>query len=62
MLLAIGHASIALENRPQLDSIKRVIIVSLIFLALIYIINLLLGPPVNFWYLGARPEAASSWI
>ncbi len=59
MLLAIGHASIALENRPQLDSIKRVIIVSLIFIALIYIINLLLGPPANFWYLGARPEAAS---
>ena len=59
MLLAIGHASIDLENRPQLDSIKRVIIVSLIFLALIYIINLLLGPPANFWYLGARPEAAS---
>ena len=59
MLLAIGHASIALENRPQLDSIKRVIIVSLIFIALIYIINLLLGPPANFWYLGARPETTS---
>ena len=59
MLLAIGQASIALENRPQLDSIKRVIIVSLSFLALIYIINLLLGPPANFWYLGARPEAVS---
>ena len=58
-LLAIGHASIALENRPQLDSIKKVIIVSLIVLTLIYIINLLLGPPANFWYLGARPESAS---
>ena len=59
MLLAIGHASIALENRPQIDSIKRVIIVSLIVMVLIYIINLLLGPPANFWYLGARPEATS---
>ena len=26
---------------------------------LIYLINLLLGPPANFWYLGARPEAAT---
>ena len=59
MLLAIGYASISLENRPQVDSIKRVIIVSLIVMALIYLINLLLGPPANFWYLGARPLGAS---
>ena len=26
---------------------------------LFYIINLLLGPPANFWYLGARPETTS---
>ena len=59
MLLAIGYASITLKNRPQVDSIKRVIIVSLIVMALIYLINLLLGPPANFWYLGARPLGAS---
>ena len=59
MLLAIGHASIALGNRPQLDSVKRSIIVSLVVLVIIYIINLILGPPANFWYLGARPEGAS---
>ena len=59
MLLAIGHASIALGNRPRLDSVKRAIMISLVVLVIIYIINLILGPPANFWYLGARPEGAS---
>ena len=59
MLLAIGHASIALENRPNLDSVKRAIMVSLVVILVIYFINLILGPPANFWYLGARPEGAS---
>jgi len=59
MLLAIGYASITLENRPQFESIKRSINVSIFVLPIIYIINLLLGPPANYWYLGARPEGAS---
>ena len=59
MLLAIGFASITLGNRPQIDSVKRAILVSLIVLAVIYIINLILGPPANYWYLGARPDGAS---
>ena len=36
MWLAISFASIALSNRPKLDSLKRVLIVSFIFLAVIY--------------------------
>ena len=59
MLLAIGFASITLGNRPQIDSVKRAILVSLIVLVFIYIINLILGPPANYWYLGARPDGAS---
>ena len=59
MLLAIGHASIALENRPNLDSVKRAVMVSLAVIVVIYFINLILGPPANFWYLGARPDATS---
>ena len=59
MLLAIGFASITLRNRPQIDSVKRAILVSLIVLAVIYIINFILGPPANYWYLGARPDGAS---
>ena len=57
--MCIRDSSITLENRPQINSLKRVIIVSLIVMALIYLINLLLGPPANFWYLGARPEATT---
>ena len=59
MWLAISFASLALNNRPNLDSLKRVLAVSVIFLALIYIINWILGPPANYWYLGARPDGAS---
>jgi len=59
MLLAIGHASIALENRPNLGSVKRAIMISLVVIVLIYILNLILGPPANFWYLGARPDGTS---
>ena len=59
MLLAIGHASIALENRPNLDSVKKAIMVSLVVIVVIYFINLILGPPANFWYLGARPDGTS---
>ena len=59
MLLAIGFASITLEKRPELDSMKRVILVSLVVIVVIYIINIILGPPANYWYLGARPDGAS---
>jgi len=59
MWLAIGHASIALKNRPTLDSVKRVILVSVISIVLVYVINLLIGPLVNYWYLGVRPDSAS---
>ena len=59
MLLAIGHASIALENRPNLGSVKKAIMISLVVIVLIYFLNLILGPPANFWYLGARPDGAS---
>ncbi len=59
MLLAIGHATIALENRPHFDSVKRAILVSFVVLAVIYCINLILGPPANYCYLGARPEGTS---
>ena len=59
MWLAISFASIALSNRPKLDSLKRVLIVSFIFLAVIYLINWILGPPANYWYLGARPDGTS---
>ena len=59
MWLAISFASLALRNRPTLGSVKRVLIVSVIALTAIYLINWILEPPANYWYLGARPEGAS---
>ena len=59
MWLAISFASLALRNRSTLGSVKRVLIVSVIALTAIYLINWILGPPTNYWYLGARPEGAS---
>ena len=59
MWLAISFASLALDNRPKLDSLKRVLIVSFIFLAVIYLINWILGPPANYWYLNTKPEGDS---
>ena len=57
--LAISFSSLALRNRPTIDSMKRVFIVSCISIVAIYVINWILGPPANYWYLGAKPAGAS---
>ena len=59
ILVAVGFASIALSNRPTLDSIKNCILVSLGMMTFMYLINKILGPPANYWYLGARPDAVT---
>jgi len=59
MWLAISYSTITLNNRPSLQSLKRVLVISFICLIVIYILNWLLGPPANYWYLGARPDGAS---
>ena len=59
MWLAISYSTITLNNRPSLQSLKRVLVISFICLIVIYIVNWLLGPPANYWYLGARPDGAS---
>jgi uncharacterized membrane protein YwaF len=41
------------------DIIKVSAITALILLPIVYIINLLLGDPANFWYLMDRPAGAS---
>ena len=60
LIVNIGYACIALSNRPTLDSVKNGIFFSLAVLPVIYIINLLLGPPANYWYLGAKPTEGQS--
>jgi len=56
LIVVIGYASIALGNRPTINSVKNGIGVSLITLPTIYLINFILGSPANYWYLGSRPE------
>ena len=59
LIIAVGFASIALKNRPTLNSVKNCILVSLGLMILMYLINKILGPPANYWYLGARPDAVT---
>lgn len=59
MWLAISYSTLTLNNRPTLESLKKVIVISFVCLIVIYVINWLLGPPANYWYLGARPDGAS---
>ncbi len=60
LMVNIGYACIALSNRPTFHSVKNGIFFSLGVLPFIYIINLLLGPPANYWYLGAKPTEGQS--
>ena len=54
-MINIGYACIALNNRPTFSSVKNGILFSLSVLPIIYLINILLGPPANYRYLGAKP-------
>ena len=60
LMVNIGYACIALSNRPTFHSVKNGIFFSLGVLPVIYIINLFLGPPANYWYLGAKPTEGQS--
>ena len=55
LLFNIAYACIALNYRPTFASVKNGIVFSLCVLPIIYIINVVLGPPANYWYLGAKP-------
>ena len=56
LLFAICFASIALKNRPNLESLKQAIIFSIPISICVYIINVSInyfaeGSPANYWYL-----------
>ena len=60
ILVGIMYATISLGNRPYAKDILKVsAITALILLPIVYVINLLLGEPANFWYLMDRPAGAS---
>jgi len=54
------YATVSLGNRPYAKDILKVTAITLfILLPIVYVINILLGEPANFWYLVAKPDGAS---
>jgi len=60
IIVGIMYATVTLGNRPYAKDIITVsLITALVLLPIVYVINLILGEPANFWYLIAKPEGAS---
>ena len=60
IVVGIMYATVTLGNRPYAKDIVTVsLITALVLLPIVYVINLLLGEPANFWYLMTKPAGAS---
>ncbi len=59
LIVAIVFASLGLKNRPTLSSVRNGIYFSLAVLPIIYLVNILIGPPANYWYLAVKPVGES---
>ena len=60
IIVGIMYATVTLGNRPYAKDITTVaLITALVLLPIVYVINLLLGEPANFWYLISKPAGAS---
>ena len=57
--MAIAYACVGLKNRPTLGSVKNGIYFSLAALPIIYLVNIILGTPANYWYLATKPATES---
>ena len=60
IIVGIMYATVTLGNRPYAKDIATVaLITALVLLPIVYVINLLLGEPANFWYLMSKPAGTS---
>ena len=60
IIVGIMYATVSLGNRPYAKDILKVsAITAFMLLPIVYVINLILGDPANFWYLMAKPDGAS---
>ena len=59
ILLGVSYAMIIDNQRPELKDVHRMLIFASILLILMYLINYLLGPPANYWYLMEFPVGAN---
>ena len=60
IVIGVMYATISLGNRPYAKDILTVsLITAFVLLPIVYLINLILGEPANYWYLIAKPAGAS---
>jgi len=59
MIMAIFFSMFCHNTYPSKHSFRRVVLITVSSLPLIYIVNVLLGPPANYWYLNTKPEGDS---
>tara|TARA_B100000767_G_scaffold162632_1_gene152655 strand:+ start:5365 stop:6066 length:702 start_codon:yes stop_codon:yes gene_type:complete len=60
IVIGILYATVVLGNRPYTKDIFTVTMITLFILTpIVYIINLMLGEPANYWYLMQKPAGAS---
>jgi hypothetical integral membrane protein (TIGR02206 family) len=59
MIMAIFFSMFCHNTFPTKHSFRRVVVITLSSLPVVYIINTLLGPPANYWYLNTKPEGGS---
>ena len=60
IVVGIMYATVSLGNRPYGKDILKVTAITLfILLPIVFVINIFLGEPANFWYLVAKPDGAS---
>jgi hypothetical integral membrane protein (TIGR02206 family) len=60
IVIGVMYATISLGNRPYVKDILTVsLITAFVLLPIVYLINLILGEPANYWYLIAKPAGAS---
>ena len=60
IIVGIMYATVSLGNRPYSRDIVSVCLITIfLLLPIVYIINIVLGEPANYWYLVAKPDGAS---
>jgi hypothetical integral membrane protein (TIGR02206 family) len=59
ILLGVFYVLIVKQDRPYLADIPKVIVTTSVLLMGVYMVNILLGPPTNFWFLVDRPDGGS---
>ena len=61
IIVGIMYATVSLGQRPYAKDILLVsFITAFVLLPIVYLINIVLGEPANFWYLMAKPSAGAS--